>query len=180
MAAQFPSLAGQLLISHPLQQDENFGETVVLMHVHDREGAMGVILNRPMGKCLGELKVELMGSPLAAIPLYLGGPVATDRMAFGGWRFGSRGPAALRYGISEAEAIELTQDEQFHLFAFVGYAGWSPGQLEQELKQKVWVTARFERQHEHLEGRNLWLRLLWQHRPDLLLEMKSPEDLGLN
>jgi putative transcriptional regulator len=180
MAAKFQSLAGQLLISHPLQQDEHFGETVVLMHVHDREGAMGVILNRPMGKCLGELKIDLISSPLASVPLYLGGPVSTDRLAFGGWRFGSRGPAALRYGISEAEALELLKDDQFKLFAFVGYAGWSPGQLENELKHQVWVTSRFERQHAQWEGRELWLRALGLQRPDLRLEMKSPEDLGLN
>lgn len=180
MAEKFPSLAGQLLISHPMQQDEHFGETVVLIHAHDADGAMGVILNRPMGRVLGELKIDLMASPLASVAMHVGGPVSTDRMAFGGWRFGARGPAALRYGISEAEALELVKDPTFHLFAFVGYAGWRSGQLENELKHHVWVTSRFERQHEQWEGRDMWLKILWQNRPELRLEMKSPEDLGLN
>ncbi len=49
------SLAGSMLLAHPGMRDPNFRRTVVLMSVHNAEGAMGVVLNRPLGKNLGEL-----------------------------------------------------------------------------------------------------------------------------
>ena len=70
MAGRFQSLAGRLLVSHPLQRDEHFHETVVLIHSHDRaDGAMGVILNRPYGRTLGQAQPASAGSPLVRLPL---------------------------------------------------------------------------------------------------------------
>ncbi|MCE2684554.1 MAG: YqgE/AlgH family protein, partial [Verrucomicrobiae bacterium] len=65
MAGKFQSIAGRVLVSHPLQRDENFCETVVLIHTHTaKDGAMGVILNRPMGQYLGQVQAEFCAGPL--------------------------------------------------------------------------------------------------------------------
>jgi putative transcriptional regulator len=181
MAGRFQSLAGRLLVSHPAQQDEHFRESVVLLHTHDRaDGALGVILNRPFGRTLGEAQPRMAGTPLDRLPLHFGGPVAVDRMAFGGWRSAARGPAAVRYGISRDEARGLAVDPAYRLFAFVGYAGWAAGQLENELRLNAWVVCPFDRVAARLEGEAFWKALLLKHRPELRLVADSPDDPRLN
>jgi putative transcriptional regulator len=66
------------------------------------------------------------------------------------------------------------------LRAYVGYAGWSPGQLENELRMNAWVVCPFDASCAALEGEVLWKHLLAAHRPDLRLEADSPDDPGLN
>ena len=66
--------SGSLLISHPRLLDPNFRRTVVLLSAHSREdGAVGVILNRPTNKVLGEIEDEFAFGSLARVPIYLGG-----------------------------------------------------------------------------------------------------------
>lgn len=181
MAGKFQSMAGKVLVSHPLQRDEHFCETGVLIHSHSREdGAMGVILNRPYGQLLGQVQDEFSSSPLATVPIHIGGPCSADRMAFGGWKFAARGPAAIRFGISREEAEAFAVAGDFRLFAYVGYAGWSPGQLENELRLNAWVVCPFERATAGLAEQALWKGLLARHRPDLRLVLDSPENLGNN
>lgn len=175
------SLAGQVLLAHPTLTDANFREAAVLMHSHESaDGALGVILNRPLGRALGEVERRFRDGPLAAVPLHVGGPVNVGQMAFGGWRFPARGPARIRYGIDEAEAALLAAEAGFHLRAYVGYSGWSAGQLENELGLSAWVTHPFDRLAETAEGIELWKGWMTRARPDLRLLADSPEDLGLN
>jgi putative transcriptional regulator len=181
MARPPRSLAGRLLVSHPQLRDDHFRETVVLLHTHSaEEGALGVIINRPYGRVLGQLDAALALRPLADVPLFEGGPVATDRLAFGGWHFPSGGEAEVRFGLDQAEAVKVAAESVFGLRAYVGYAGWSPGQLENELRMNAWVVCPFGPVCAELEGAELWKNLLAEHRPELRLEADSPEDLGLN
>ena len=66
-------LGGSLLLAHPSLRDDNFKRTVILIASHDSEGAMGVVLNRPLEKQLGELNDEFAQSPLSQVPLFAGG-----------------------------------------------------------------------------------------------------------
>ena len=175
------SLAGQVLLAHPTLQDPNFRESAVLIHSHDAaEGALGVILNRPLGRALGDVERRFRDGPLAGVPLYVGGPVNVGQMAFGGWRFAARGPARIRYGLDEAEAAELVAAGDFHLRAYVGYAGWSAGQLENEMRLDAWVLHGFDRLAESAEGVGLWKAWMTRARPDLRLLADSPENPGFN
>lgn len=175
------SLAGQVLLAHPTLTDPNFRESTVLLHSHAAaEGALGVILNRPLGRALGEVERRFRDGPLAGVPLYVGGPVNVGQMAFGGWRFAARGPARIRYGLDEAEATALTAEPGFHLRAYVGYAGWSAGQLENELRLNAWVTHGFDRLAEEADGAELWKAWMTRARPDLRLLADSPENPGFN
>ena len=181
MARAPRTLAGQVLVSHPQLRDEHFRETVVLLHSHSAEdGALGVIVNRPLGRVLGQIQSSAELRPLEGVPLFEGGPVATDRLAFGGWRFPGEGEPEVRFGLDQEEAAELAKDERFRLSAYIGYAGWSPGQLENELRMNAWVVCPFDVLCTELEGVELWKKLLERHRPDLRLEADSPDNPGLN
>jgi len=68
------TLAGALLLAHPSLKDSNFRRTVILMSSHNADGAMGVVLNRPLGKRLGGLQSDFAIGPLASVPLCNGGP----------------------------------------------------------------------------------------------------------
>jgi len=181
MARAPRTLAGRLLVSHPQLRDDHFRETVVLLHSHSAEGgALGVILNRPLGRELGQVESSGALAPLDGVPLFEGGPVATDRLAFGGWHFPDQGVPEVRFGLDQQEAVGLVRDARFRLCAYIGYAGWSPGQLENELRMNAWVVCPFEARCADFEGVELWKKLLEQHRPDLRLEADSPDDPGLN
>ena len=181
MARTPRTLAGWLLVSHPQLRDDHFRETVVLLHSHDaQDGALGVIINRPLGRELGQIDAAVNLAPLEGVPLFEGGPVATDRLAFGGWCFPADGEPEVRFGLDQEEAVRLAAEGRFTLRAYVGYAGWSPGQLENELRMNAWVVCPFDFACADLEGSDLWKHLLAAHRPDLRLEADSPEDPGLN
>lgn len=181
MPKKTPSLAGKLLVSHPLQRDHNFCESVVMIHEHsDKDGAMGFIINRPTDKKLGETQSEFSKGLLASLSIHWGGPVSINRMALGGWKFSTRGPALIRYGMSKEEAEQFISEKNFKTFAFVGYAGWSPGQLENEIKLNAWVVCPFEREFSEIQGKELWKALLTKHRPDLRLTLESPPNPSLN
>lgn len=175
------SLAGRLLVSHPQLRDDHFRETVVLLHTHSAsDGALGVILNRALGRVLGQIGDTAGLLSLQGVPLFEGGPVATDRLAFGGWFFPDVGEPEVRFGLDQEAAAELALDPRFRLSAFIGYAGWSPGQLENELRMNAWVVCPFDGQHAAFEGVDFWKKLLERHRPDLRLEADSPDQPGLN
>ena len=181
MARAPRTLAGQLLVSHPQLRDDHFRETVVLLHTHGAaEGALGVIVNRPLGRVLGQIDSTAALKPLDDVPLFEGGPVATDRLAFGGWHFPPQGEPEVRFGLGQDEAAELIKDGRFRLAAYIGYAGWSPGQLENELRMNAWVVCPFDALCVDFEGVELWKKLLERHRPDLRLEADSPDNPGLN
>ncbi|MFA5266085.1 MAG: YqgE/AlgH family protein, partial [Opitutaceae bacterium] len=133
------NLAGSLLLAHPALRDPNFRKTVVLMSVHNKEGAMGVVLNRPLGKSLGDLNGSFAYSPLNGLPVYAGGPVQTEQIVIVAWQTHSDG-FRLHFGVEPDKAAEFATDGTTILRAYVGYAGWEAGQLENEMKQHTWVV----------------------------------------
>ncbi len=138
----FESLTGSLLLAHPSMQDPHFRRSVILMSSHDAEGAMGVVLNRPLGKKLGQLNPSFALGPLADVPLFSGGPVQPEQLVICAWRIHPEGDGfRLYFGIDPDKAAELGMMEGMHLRAFVGYAGWQGGQLENELGRDTWVVS---------------------------------------
>lgn len=136
------SLKGHLLIADGGLLDPNFRRTVVLVVDHDDEGAAGVILNRPGSMPVREAVPTLGGLVDEAEPVYVGGPVGPDA-------------AVLLADFSDPSIAEdlvfgtigmlgdLPSDGSEgigRLRVFGGYAGWGPGQLEEELSRDDWVT----------------------------------------
>lgn len=133
------TLAGSLLLAHPAMRDPNFRRSVVLMSAHNEEGAMGVVLNRPMNKRLGELSGEFALGPLATVPLFNGGPVQNDQLVLAAWQVRSDG-FRLHFGIEPDKALQLLAEDGTHVRGFLGYSGWSAGQLENEMRLHTWIV----------------------------------------
>ena len=98
------SLAGQLLVAHPALKDPNFRRTVVLMTTHNPEGAMGMVLNRPMHKKLAELGGDFALGVLSGVPLFQGGPVEGTQLILAAWRIQDQG-FQLHLGIDPEKAV---------------------------------------------------------------------------
>ncbi|MDR1010117.1 MAG: YqgE/AlgH family protein [Opitutaceae bacterium] len=140
-AGQKRPLAGSLLLAHPSMTDGIFRRSVILLPASDEDGAMGIVLNHPLHKRVGDLSGEFAVGPLSDVPVYQGGPVAMDRLLFCAWRMYPQGFGfQLMFGIDPDKAIELRDAQGMELRAFYGYAGWTAGQLESELKRDTWVV----------------------------------------
>ncbi len=176
--------SGQLLIAHPGLEDSNFSRTVVLISAHTPdEGSLGVILNRPLGKTIGEEYGDYAYGPLSDIPLYLGGPVQEDEMILTAWYWESNSRIfRLYFGIDESKALEikmLNPDAEFR--AFLGYAGWEKGQLEEELSQDAWLVSAIEAKMScSSEGERYWKRIISKISPELGFIADLPDDPSRN
>jgi putative transcriptional regulator len=183
-ATDSPTVAGSLLLAHPDLHDGNFRRAVVLISAHSEEdGALGVIVNQPLERTLGEAHGEFAYGPLANVKLYCGGPVAKEQMLLSAWQWNlETGVFRLHFGISAEKAAELLENEPgTEVRGFLGYSGWTSGQLENELRHKSWVLAPIDSpnlQQEHGEG--LWKHLLARVKPELLFRADAPEDPSVN
>lgn len=181
------SLKGDLILADPALKEPAFYQSVLLITEHSEDaGALGYILNRPLGKGVGELLTEEALPPkqrnrLLDVPVFLGGPVSTEHLTFAalGW---SESDENLQFSthLSAAEAV-LYEMEGFHIRAFVGYSGWSEGQLEDEMNRKSWISHKPERTIIDLtDVDDLWKSLLRELSPYYKFIADEPDDLGLN
>jgi putative transcriptional regulator len=174
------SLAGSLLVAHPALRDANFRHVVVLMTAHGPEGAMGVIVNRPLERSLRELGGDFALGPLAAVPLFNGGPVQKEQLILAGWRTQPHG-FQLHLGIDPQKAASLFDTEGVSLRAFLGYAGWSAGQLENELKSGSWIVADAPTDlFAHPADESLWRTILSGEGEEWRLLADEPDDPEVN
>jgi putative transcriptional regulator len=179
-------LRGQLLLDSGQLQGSFFQRTVVLICQHDAEGAFGLVLNRGTDKKVGDVIVADFPDRFKTCPLYLGGPVQPSALSF--LHSDSFIPDAnvlpnLSLGHSLDTLIELGQSfsptQKVKMFA--GYAGWSPGQLEEEMERKAWVThpANLDLVFD-TDPAELWTRILTQKGWRYKLLSTLPEDPSLN
>ncbi len=176
------SLAGSLLLSHPAMKDPNFGRTVVLMSAHDADGALGIVINRPLRRRLDEISPDFALSPLAKVPLYTGGPVETAKLILAAWRW-REDPSEfeLQFGLDPERAAALVAEPGYTLRGFLGYAGWGKGQLENEMKQNTWFVAGPANYNLGAEeGPALWRLILGSLDPELKLLADEPDDPSKN
>ena len=181
------TLKGQLLLDGGELAGSFFARSVVLVCQHDGDGAFGLVLNRPSGKHAGEVLLADLPEAIGASPVFLGGPVQTNALSY--LHTDAFLPNAsilpnLEMGHSLEELLDLGESfstaKKIRLFA--GYAGWAPGQLDNEIRAKAWLTHPaslnmvFETPPE-----TLWQTILRQKedwRCQILSEM--PEDPTLN
>lgn len=148
------SLANHFLIAMPAMSDPNFSRTLTFLCEHNAEGALGIIVNRPLDLDVGTL-FERVAVPLTpgenqakyrGLPVYFGGPVQTDR-GFVLHRPAGQWQSTLRVGpelglTSSRDILQAMSDdgEPSEVLVSLGYAGWAAGQLEWELSQNAWLT----------------------------------------
>jgi putative transcriptional regulator len=176
-------VAGSLLIAHPNLLDPNFRKSVLYIHTHTlEEGAFGVILNRPTGQTAIELLPDLDFSALGQVPVFLGGPVAADRLMFASFKWDDSTRSVLcdiHLSIEQANQCVLASDSEVR--AFVGYAGWSPKQLEGELRQKAWIVQETSRDVLEINACDtLWRKIVGELGPYFKLIASAPDDPSLN
>ena len=177
------NLVGSLLLAHPGLDDPNFRKAVILLSAHaGDEGAMGVILNRPLNQTLGEFDGALVYSPLADVPLSEGGPVQADQMILSAWSWSEEKKVfRLFFGIDADKAEALRDEQGMELRAFLGYTGWGKEQLEGELAANTWVLANINSDVLHGEtGAGLWRTIMGELSLDMKLLADFPDDPSLN
>lgn len=135
------SLVGSLLVASPVMGDPNFTGSVVLVCAHDDDGAVGLVLDRPTGLPIAEHIPAWAASAANPAVVFLGGPVQME-MAVGlgeadattaGWS-----PVVGTTGLIDFEDADPSQVGRIRVFA--GYAGWSAGQLDEEVASLDWIV----------------------------------------
>ena len=177
-ASQRTSLAGQLLIAAPNMVDPRFYQTVVLLVLHDRNGAMGIVVNRPreerplasLLEALGETATGVAGS----VRIFAGGPVQPELgFVLHSADYHRPETVAIDGRLAMTSSREILRDiatghgPKQSLVAF-GYAGWGPGQLEGELAQRFWFTTPADANLVFEEARDrLWENTMTRRTQDL-------------
>jgi len=161
------SLTGQLLIASPNIGDPRFAHTVILMVKHDRDGALGITINRPVGEKSIASLLQGPGEDVSGIEgtlrIFAGGPVQPDLgFVVHSAEYRRDDTIAVDEHVAMTASRQILRDIGHHrgpvktLFA-LGYAGWGPGQLENELARHDWFTAPEEPKLIFDDDRaNLW------------------------
>ena len=144
------SLTAHFLIAMPAMDDPNFAQGVTLLCQHNDEGAMGLMINRvsefTLGEVLEQMQIVTESQQLADIPVLIGGPVQPDR-GFVLHNDPREWSSTLRFGNGLAistsrdilEAMAKGEGPKNALIT-LGYAGWTAGQLEEEIAANAWLT----------------------------------------
>ena len=179
------SLKGSLLIAGPGLVDPNFRRTVVLVAEHGPEGAMGLVLNRPSALVVSDAVPHLAELVSDDDPVWFGGPMDGGAVVAVG-DFEEPGEAAVlivgQVGFLPAEVdATLLADAVRRTRVYAGYAGWSGGQLENELEEDSWIVEPAWAEDVFCaEGVDLWSRVLRRKGGRFRLLATMPIDPSLN
>jgi putative transcriptional regulator len=176
------SLQGRLLLATPSLCDGTFDHSVIFIEEHNGiDGALGTIINHPIGKTVGDLVSELDDTPLAKLPILQGGPVGTEHLSFTVLYTDSENQTRLISRISAAKAEGMINKTNHLVQAIVGHSAWSPGQLEDEIERNTWITLDPPQDLlSHPHDLSLWKRLLSGISPYHALISQAPKNPMLN
>ncbi|MDD2834233.1 MAG: YqgE/AlgH family protein [Methylotenera sp.] len=146
------NLTGHFLTAMPNLTDPYFAQSVILICTHNQDGAMGIIINQPTDMTYSALyekiNVPLNNSSLANSAVLFGGPVQPDRgfvlhQSHQAWdsSLAITDTISLTTSKDILEAVALGNGPQ-HLLLTLGYAGWTPGQLEKEIADNAWLSVQ--------------------------------------
>jgi putative transcriptional regulator len=144
------NLTNQFLIAMPTLMDPNFYRTVTYLCAHSSEGAMGIVINRPLelhlGEVLGHMEIESSNPYVNNIPVYQGGPVQRERgfvlhHPAGQWDAVLQVSTEIAVATSRDILTAIARGEgPERIVVALGYAGWGAGQLERELSENAWLS----------------------------------------
>ena len=136
---------GRLLLSEPYLADPNFERTVILLTEHNEEGSVGFILNKPSESHVSEVMEDLKGLDAQ---IFIGGPVQQDTLHFihrcGDLEDAIELENGIYWGGNFEQLLSLIDTGKFlvtDIKFFLGYSGWSPDQLQEELKLNSWIVS---------------------------------------
>jgi putative transcriptional regulator len=150
MTATTVNLTQHFLIAMPAMADPNFANTLTFVCEHNKDGALGIVVNRPTEMTLSalfeQIEIPLGNAQMRKAPVHFGGPVQIDRgfvlhRPLGNWQstLAITDEVGLTTSKDVLEALGRGEGPRDVLVS-LGYAGWSAGQLEQELSQNAWLT----------------------------------------
>ena len=150
MAGATANFTDHFLIAMPAMADPNFAHTLTYVCEHNKDGALGIVVNKPtdmmLSSLLEQIEVPLTSAGLHATPVHFGGPVQVDRgfvlhRPLGNWQstLAVKDDLGLTTSKDVLEAVGRGQGPRDVLVS-LGYAGWSAGQLEHEIAQNAWLT----------------------------------------
>ena len=157
-AGQAGYLDGQLLVAMPGMADERFARSVIYVCAHSPDGAMGIVVNHPAPKVtFSEILVQLdvmaadspirVGDALSTVPVLRGGPVETGRgfVLHTSDYFIDQSTLAIDDGVALTATVDILRSiaegkGPKRAILALGYAGWSPGQLETEIQANGWLN----------------------------------------
>ncbi len=156
-----PLVSGKILISVPFMGDNYFDKSVILLVEHNNEGSFGIVINKKLKK----IPLKFVQSDIKKrLNLYNGGPVEIERLFFlhtygdllennimldDGVYFGGK-----EYDLISLLKADLMDDQNIRFY--IGYAGWTSGQLEWELDNNMWIVSSFKREYVFPETENIW------------------------
>jgi putative transcriptional regulator len=175
---------GKLLIAGPTLLDPNFWRTVVLVVEHTDDGALGLVLNRPSDTTVGDSVPQLESMVDLDEQLFIGGPVQPSSVIVLG-QFEDPEQAAL-LSFDDVGVLGTSEDNEPGVRvrqgrAFVGHAGWGPGQLDSELERGDWILE--PSRHEDAfttEPLELWRSVLTRKGGSYALVARMPPDPSVN
>ncbi len=159
------SLQGCFLVASPRLLDPNFFQSVVFIVRHDDEGAMGLIINRPSQTSLAEAWKQVEESHCRCdAPIFQGGPCSGPLMSIHAHEIYAQLTIAdgLYYSLEADSVRALVENDLSPAKYFVGYAGWSPNQLESEMEEGSWLLAAGQPTQLFDTPPDLWRSLLRQ------------------
>jgi len=177
---------GILLIADPFLKDPNFARTVVLLCEHQEKGSFGFVINKQFDQALDELVPEIL---VNNIPVFFGGPVQMDTIHFvhqqpdlieGGFEIN----AGIYWGGKFESVVALINEGRLDLSKikfFIGYSGWSSGQLENEFNEKSWILSATDAALIFDEKeQNIWQQSLKNLGNNFAIMANFPIDPSLN
>jgi putative transcriptional regulator len=181
-SSQPQNFTGLLLVAHPSMLDPNFRRSVLFISSHDTaQGALGLIVNRPLDKHVSDLVTEPPPAALADVPVFLGGPVGTNQLMFASFDWNGTDSLRLTSNVALEDADKMAEKDHSAIRAFVGYAGWNAGQLENELSQNAWVLQKPTREALRPERLpRLWFEIMRGLGPWFKMLSAAPDDPSLN
>ena len=172
---------GELLLASPALRDPNFSRSVVYLTEHDSEGAHGIVLNLPIDSTASALLPHFAGTQLGDIPVFRGGPVGVDKLMFAKitWTQEDRSLLVETHLSPEAAADSIANGQDVR--AFIGSAGWSAGQLDEELTESAWFVQSPDFGINDVDpSHELWRVLMTRRGPAYELMTLMPQRPELN
>jgi len=179
------SARGQLLIAGPGLLDPNFWRTVVLVIEHTEDGALGLVLNRPSETTVGEAVPQLEELVDLDDQLFIGGPVQPSAVIVLAEFEDATDAALIAFDdigvLGTGSSPDLAGAGVRTGRAFVGHAGWRPGQLDSELERGDWILDPARREDAFSsDPRELWPTVLTRKGGSYALIARMPPDPTVN
>lgn len=157
---------GKILISEPFLRDVTFGRSVILLVDHTEEGSMGLVINKQLPLLLNDIIMEF--KYLDEIPLYKGGPVATDTLFYLHTLAEVSGSIPISKGLylnGDFDEIKkyILQGNKINerIRFFLGYSGWESEQLHNEIKENTWLVSEEEKSYLMKDNtKDMWRKAL--------------------